>query len=203
MRTVIGLIAAFFLGTGIAQAQTAAELLAKIDEKAGENAQFRDLLSHPDPERSREAMRLMAESGNPDLMRMALNAGLASADPVAQRITLQGFFASGPTLQVTFDGSSLESTKNFTSDIGRIKGTVTGNGIGFFTGKLGKYDEQQSCWLWMSSNQCGVRLSDAGAALNLYGKWASVQINESRALTGEHSLYNTGVPVPFSIPVAP
>lgn len=191
------------LGHGGAQAQTAAELLQTLDAQMGETGQLRDLLSHPDPERSRGAMKLMAESGNPDLMRMAIDAGLSSADPVAQRIALEGYLQSKPVLQVSVDGSSLEDTKNLKSDMGQVNGTVSSSQIGYFTVKVGDFDDKKSCWRWADGKACLIRLTDAGASILLFKKWAALRVGENRALRGEHSLHYTGVPLPISIPVAP
>lgn len=203
MRAIFGAVIAVCAGPTSASGQTAAEILEQLNTQANEEQQYRDLLSHPDPNTSRGAMKIMASSGNPDLMRMALDAGLSSADPTSQRIALEGYFSSNPSLQITVDGSKLEDMRKLVQDMSGLGGTVDSAGKAFFTTKLGDYDAGQSCWVWHGTAECGIRLTDAGSSIRIYKKWAPMSLGEDRNLTGEHSFYYLGQPLAFVLPVAP
>ncbi len=186
----------------MAQTPSLDELRAQIDANVEQQNGYLDLLSNPDPQRAREAMAVFLASGDPKLMRMALDFGLTSSDPVLQRYSLEGFFNSGPALQLTFDGSGLEDTRGLTADLQALGGSLSGDKMGYANLKLGPPDEKAGCWLWEGSKECGVRLTDAAAAIHFRSYWYPMVL-EDGVLHGMSNMYSTQRPVPFTIPVTP
>lgn len=191
------------VSTAGAQTMTAAEIRAVVDQKLVSQDEYLGLLADRDPRRSRMAMQVMMGSGDVELVRLALDAGLVSNDPVVRRVALEAFFASLPVLQVNLDGSGIENRGWFNSNVASAGGTVNSAGKAMFVGKLGEYDPKQSCWLWANGTRCALALNDAGPVIQMFKGWSIITVNEDGMLVGETNMNNVDEPVPFSIPVRP
>ena len=202
MRAVIIAISVALASPALGQSISASDIAGQIDSKLAGQSEYRALLDDPDPRRSRAAMQIMMESGDVDLSRMALDFGMTSTDPVVRRLALEAFLNSRPALQVTFDGRGLDGDRHFKSNLSRLGGTVSANGFGFASLRLGEWDEEKSCWLWNGATDCGARLTDAGASITILGSWSQLFLNENGDLQGETNLHNVAQPVAFLIPVA-
>ena len=189
-----------FSGTAVAQSISIAELEKKINDAVEHQNGYLALLSDPDPRRAREAMNVFLASGDAELVRMALDFGLSSSNPALQRLALEGFFNDAPALQITFDGSALDSTSDFHNDLKNLNGSLSDSKIGYANLKLGPWSDEQDCWLWPDSDYCGVRLTDAASSIHFRGYWYPMHL-EDGILKGVSNMHYTKMPVPFSIPV--
>lgn len=202
-RSIIGILGLHLATAAGAQGLSPEEIGALVDEALGTQNEYQELLTDPDPRRSRAAMQIMSASGDPELVRMALDFGLSSTDPVVRRMALEGFFNSAPALQLTFDGSGLEDTRAFVNDISRMGGSYDDAMTAYAVLKVGDFDPAASCWTWDGQNQCALRLTDAGSAIHFQGYWYPIVLTEDRTLRGISTMYYTKEPVPFEIPVSP
>lgn len=197
------LIATMLLGgAAAAQSLTPEQIEEMVNQKLGGQNQYQALLSDPDGRRSRAAMAIMMASGDPDLVRMALDFGLTSTDRVVQRMALEGFFSAAPALHVTFDGSEVENLDGYKSDLRTLTGSVSDDLTGFALLKLGDWSPEEACWFWSDNRTCGVRLTDAGSSIFFQGYWYPMALADG-VLRGVSNMYYAKEPIPFSIPVAP
>jgi hypothetical protein len=189
--------------TATAQTMTAAEIREVVDQELASQDEYLSLLGDPDPRRSRAAIRAMMGSGDVDLVRLALDVGLVSDDPVVRRVALEAFFGSSPLLQVMLDGAAVENRSWFNSNIESARGTVDVSGKGFFVSKIGEFDPAQSCWLWSDGKRCAVALNDSGPVIQMFTGWSTMTLTEDGVLVGQTNMNGVTEPVPFAIPVRP
>lgn len=197
-------LSALVLSVGLVEAQTLDPdaLVNEIDGQMSNEEKFLELLGDANPARARLAMEMMLDSDDPAAERLALGFGLNSADPVFQRIALDGFFRTGPSLQVSFDASGIENLKGFTSDIQQLAGSVDDAQQGFAVLTVGDFSDAENCYQWAGSQDCGIRLTDAGASIYFRGYWYEITLHDDSTLRGISNMYYTEEPVPFVIPVA-
>lgn len=203
MTYMVALLLLLSAVTANAQTMTAAEIRDVVDRELASQDEYLVLLGDPDPRRSRAAIRAMMGSGDVDLVRLALDAGLISDDPVVRRVALEAFLGSSPLLQVTLDGAAVENRGWFNSNVESAQGTVDTTGKAFFVGKIGEFDPAQSCWLWSDGTRCAVALNDAGPVIQMFTGWSAMSLTEDGMLVGQTNMGNVAEPVPFAIPVRP
>lgn len=186
-----------------AQTLSAEDILAKVDEKVSAVGAYQVLLNDPDPTRSMAAMEVMLGSGDPGLVRLALDFGLYSPNTVVQRMALEGFFASGPLLNIFFSGEAAQKESNFPTTIQKsLRGSVDANGVGFTTILVGKLDPEKRCYVFASnSDYCFVSLSDNGVTVQLLEQKGALTLNDQGELVGFITLYRVDNPVSLRIPV--
>jgi len=187
-----------------AQTLSAADILAKVDQKVGSVNEYQALLNDPDPNRSMAAMEVMLESGDTRLVRMALDYGIYSPNPVVQRMALEGFFASGPNLNIYFSGTEAAEESWFTRNIvDYLSGSVDSAGEGFASLQVGKYHPDKKCYATATDDSdCFVFVSDAGVSIVLLKKQAALKLNDNGELLGPISLPNVTNGVTLRIPVS-
>lgn len=198
---VIGLVIFASSETANAQTPTAAELLARIDEKVAAQNPYQALLNDPDPQRSLAAMEVMLESGDPTLIKMATEFGLLSPNPQVQRVALHGIMSTQPVLTLRLDGTEIESP-NFKNSIQQwLKGSVTDEKLGYAPIGFGEWSEANSCYVTKVDKACGMTMTSDGTFLKIGNTTASVQLNlgADGVLTGSGFLYNVPDPVPMTI----
>ena len=184
-----------------AQTLSAADIKAQVDQKVAGLNEYQMLLNDPDPQRAMAAMRIMLDSKDPDLVRMALSYGIFSPNPAVRRTALEAFLASGPALRVTVDGSGANDPKDFAYFVKSLGGTIDEKGMAFLSLLVGAFDAEQNCYLLADTKGCVFRLSDAGQALMLWNTWWSLELGADGHLvgTGDMRKGNTGIGI--SIPV--
>jgi hypothetical protein len=184
-----------------AQTLSAADILAKVEEKVGGVNEYQALLNDPDPARSMAAMEVMLESGDPALVRMALDFGIYSPNPVVQRMALEGFFASGPRLNIYVSGEEARKERNFVVFFSNNRGSIDSAGVGFVDILVGKLNTEKNCYEHADRGDCLIALSDAGAIVFLGGVGLPVKLNDMGELSGEGNLPAVKPPVTLRIPV--
>lgn len=193
-----------------AQSISVEDLKAQIDARVGGLNEYQELLNDPDPNRSMAAMELMMASGDETLVNMAKNYGIFSPNPAVREAALNGYFASGPVLEMLFDGSNLDDSTDMTRVLGPINGSVSGTGIGYVSVKLGSYDAKNQCYTanvlsrTFLENGCFLRNSENGVAIFLWETWWRLTLNDEGALKGSgRASYNgrsiNGLPISIQI----
>ncbi|MFN4153901.1 MAG: hypothetical protein ACK4HF_04555 [Paracoccaceae bacterium] len=203
----IALSGAALLGAAaLANAQTlsAADILARVEQKVGGVNEYQALLNDPDPNRSMAAMEVMLDSGDSKLVRMALDYGIYSPNPVVQRMALEGFFASAPNLSLHFSGTEAAKESWYTNNISNyLKGSVDAAGDGFASIQAGKYDPEKKCYARADDEtDCFVSLSDAGVSIVILKKQGSLKLNDNAELIGTITLPGVNNAVTLRIPVS-
>jgi hypothetical protein len=208
-----GMVRAFAVGmilaAGAAQAAgaqslTPEQLQAMIDERVNAQNPYRAFLADPDPERSLAAMQIMLESGDPDLVRMALEFGLLSPNPTVRRIAVEAFMASGPVLSLRLDGTEVEDN-NYTSFVrGPLAGTLDADGVGFARLDVREISEDGTCYT-DDRQRCLFTINSDGVFLSAHLGYndprlnARMVVNDAGQLEGFATLYNVADPVPVTI----
>lgn len=195
---------AAFATPAAAQSLSAADILAKVEEKVGGGNEFQALLNDPDPARSMAAMEVMLESGDAKLVRMALDFGLYSPNPVVQRMALDGFFAASPNLGIYFSGEVAAKDNSYRSNIeGQMRGSVDSKGVGFVTLKVGAYSPERQCYFHdRSDSDCFLSVTDSGVAMTLLQQTGILRLNDAGELSGEISWTNVDGVVTLRVPVS-
>lgn len=201
---VILFSSAAFAIPAVAQSLSAADILAKVEEKVGGGNEFQALLNDPDPARSMAAMEVMLESGDAKLVRLALDFGLYSPNPVVQRMALDGFFAASPNLGIYFSGEAAAKDNSYRSNIeGQMRGSVDSKGVGFVTLKVGAYSPERQCYFHdRSDSDCFLSVTDSGVAMTLLQQTSILRLNDAGELSGEISWPNVDGVVTLRVPVS-
>lgn len=208
-KEIIGamLMAALSASLG-AQTLSPAEIRAMVDERAEGLNEYQALLNDPDPVRSIAAMKIMMQSGDWQLERMALEYGIYSTSTAVRRAALEAFFNASPTLEIWIDGSALDEKHDqsyFRGDVSGFLGSISSGPRGFLSLKVGDFDQENACWIIHSSNNkkgCLVRLSENSVTLELFGRWHNLVLNDEGELVGQLMTRSSAPPTPVSIKVA-
>jgi len=187
-----------------AQTLSAADILAKVEVKVGGVNEYQALLNDPDPARSMAAMEVMLESGDPELVRLALDFGIYSPNPVVQRMALEGFFLSAPRLNVYFSGAEAQKENQFRERIvDNLGGSIDSSGLGFTAILMGKFNSDNQCYPYANdANECLITLSDSGVVIFIERVRIPLKLNDIGELIGEGNLKFVDAPVSLRIPVA-
>jgi len=192
-------LAGFYCSASTAQTLSAADILAQVEEKVGGVNEYQALLNDPDPARSMAAMEVMLESGDPKLLRMALDFGLYSPNPLVQFTALKAFFDGKPLLRISIDGSGVKDQDYFLRSVRDLDGTVDASKIGHSIHKIGEFDTVNSCYVQVGNSRCFLRLTETEVSVNPWGaNWVRFVLNDQGALVGEVGFEP---PAPASIPV--
>lgn len=162
MIKFLSISSALFFAT-MAHSLTPEELRAKLDERASEVISFQTLLNDPDPVRSRAAMELMIESGNPALIRTAVEFGLQSAVAETRLSAFRAFLNTRPTLLINLDIAKAED-ESFES---RFKestgGSVLGGSIATYAINIGSFDAEKNCYVRSRQEKhCAIQIAPNG-----------------------------------------
>ena len=190
-------------GTSQAQAISAADIAAMVDERMGSVDEYAELLNDADPDRSLAAMQIMIGIDDAQISRMALQHGLTSTNPAVRRTALKAYFDTAPVLNIFIDGSSLDRER-LTGSINQRSGTVDGSGTAFLSYKVGAFDEKEGCYDFHSNaNYCLVTLSESNVSVGLWGRWTPLNLNAEGSLVGMVQVDRITPSVPVTIPVKP
>jgi hypothetical protein len=170
-----------------AQSLTPEHLQAMIDQELSQENPYKAILADPDPERSLAAMRIMLRSGDKELVALALEFGLLSPNPQVQRIAVEAYLATQPTLTLRIDGTRAQGNK--LADLVRyLDGTFDIEKMGFLRIDVGALSDDRTCYVDKASNsQCIVTVNSDGIFLTLY-RWGNSQINSRMQLNDSGGL---------------
>ena len=184
-----------------AQSLSAQDILAQVDKKVASGNEYQALLADPDPARALAAMQIMLASGDADLVRIALNAGLYSPNPTVQRTAFEAFIQTAPVLNIYIDGKSAGDADRFRGWIEYYSGTVNDKSVGFISQKVSDYDKYGSCYTYSGSSSCMFRISDDGISLNMWDTWNILRLNDQGELEGLVKVSDVKPTLPIRIPV--
>ncbi|MEM6727379.1 MAG: hypothetical protein AAF618_02655 [Pseudomonadota bacterium] len=187
-----------------AQSLTPEEVAALVDQRLNELNPYQSLLADPDPDRSFAAMQIMLESGDPVLMRMAIEFGLLSPNSAVRREAVEALLSSGPILTVVIDASGSEDLRNFGWNINRLAGTSDAENKGYIRLAVGEKSEEAECFLWRETSTCLFTVNADGVFLNVENSGTRFVVSrltsdDAGNLVGSATLYNTKGSFPASI----
>ncbi|NOR63727.1 MAG: hypothetical protein GQ535_14695 [Rhodobacteraceae bacterium] len=207
MKTILAsAIIALISSTAFAQSVSVADLRAQIDARVGGLNEYQELLNDPDPARSMAAMEIMMASGDPALVKMAKDYGIFSPNAAVRKAALDGYFASGPVLEMQFDLKDLRDANYFAMRaIEPYSGTVTTENTAFVQISVGDWVEKDQCFTvngWENGldEGCFLRNSENGTSLYFFGRWWFLTLNDQGELTGSGSgPRNSGIPISIQV----
>ena len=192
MLRILTVLAALSIGT-TSQALTPEELRALVDERISAADPFLELLNDPDPRRSLAAMELMLESGEPSLVRTAIDFGLLSAVPEVKRAAVIGVLKTRPTLLLKLEPS--ERPENFETNFREATdGTVLADGTATFKLNVGEFNKEGNCFLLTGTKRCAIEIIPTGITIHQHGFYSSDRVRstlffgEDEILSGETSV---------------
>lgn len=184
----------------VAQALTPEEIAAMVDQRMKDFNPYQELLNNPDPARSLEAMRIMIDSGDEDLERMALEYGLLSPNATTKRAAFESLLERKPIFSVRFDGSGVDDTDFAWNMRNRYSGTLDTTSVGYWRLPVGDFNEQAQCFVDAhDTDDCMITVNADGIFLTPDRMNARAQISDAGMLMGEASLAGVETAVPFSI----
>lgn len=137
------------LGTSalFAQSLSVDDLKAKIDAEMNKSNEYAELLNDPDPARAQMAMKMMLESGDPALVKIALEYGLYSPDASVRGQAVKAFFDSFPTVEILIDASSVRELGNIPRDIShKYNSGLNAENKAIIIRSIIGYDEKANCY---------------------------------------------------------
>lgn len=207
-----GFAALLFLALGLPGSAPAApltldQLKARIDAEMSKGDEYAQLLNDPDPARAQAAMRVMLESGDPEMRRIALQYGVFSPDPVVRGEAVQAFFEGKPVVQVHMDGARAEAdTLQRVLDF-RLGVALNPEAEGVWMGKLTEIAPDGTCYK-VTGWPPGCLFRAVGGTLQLQStdaRWYEVKMTDDGHLRSVVTLKGNGNdsagPVTLSIPV--
>lgn len=171
--------------TATAQTLTPEQIEAMVNERVDAQNPYQALLNDPDPERSLAAMRIMLESGDAELARMALEFGLLSPNPTVRRTAVEAFLTTQPVLSLRFQGD-LEWSNYATIVHRNYSGTTTPDGVGFWRMPVGPYSPKGRCFLRTNAREetCLVTVNADGVFISASELTARLEVDEVGQLAG-------------------
>lgn len=180
-----------------AQSLSPEDIARMLDEQAATPNPYAGLLNDPDPARSVGAMRIMMESGDRELIDIALEHGLLSANEAVRTAAFEAYLRTSPRLLVTFDGS--DGLSPGMKDIGRrMGGTFTDDGMIHARWQLGQYDDAKECTLMADKDECAATVNANGIFLHgdfNYSFRGAVTVSEDGNLIGSVLVSNDRYPI--------
>lgn len=188
-----------------AQSISIDELKAQVDQAVGARGEYHDLLSDPDPARAMAAMELMMGSGDPTLMRMAVENGIFSSNPAVRATALKAFLTAKPTVSAFLTIGEEFDDNQRTWVIGqavRIGGSVSPDNIAYFSLRVGDYDTEQDCYMNSDARQgCLFRVNDQTVSFRIFDTWNALLLEETGELVGSATPYANYPSAAVRIPV--
>lgn len=170
---------------GLGQSVSVADLQAQIDAEMKAGNEYTALIADPDPARALAAMKVMLRSGDPALVKIALEFGLYSPEPDVRFLALQGFFEGQPALELHVDGKGLDAN-DFAYWMNELfTAAVNAEGVAKGVVFVGKYDAGQKCYLMNDNNDCRVRHTENGTQIMLNRVWQEFVLTDDGALVGK------------------
>lgn len=182
-----------------AQSLSPEDIERMLDEEAEVANPYAVLLNNPDPSRSLGAMRIMMESGDPQLVDLALEFGLLSSDAAVRRQAVEHYVATGPYLSLVFDASNVEDNDVFSTVRSQLGGNFDADNLGYSTFKVGPYDPKQECYIHDGQDYCAVRFNASGIFIQGRTVNAKVNITETGQLVGQAELSRVDDLVPLTV----
>lgn len=116
---------------------------------------------------------------------MALNYGLYSPNLAVKRAALEAFIETQPVLNIYMEQAEGEKNEHWSLYASKGDGSILEDARFFYNYKIGKFDEEQSCYLYSKSNSyCMLRISDEQIGYSFWEKWHALKLNDQGQLIG-------------------
>lgn len=177
-----------------AQSLSVEDLQKQIDAEMTKGSEYGELLNDPDPKRALAAMKVMMASGDPELVKVAADYGLYSANEAVRAEALKGFLATKPRVDISFmeagsQGDFLFAMRKLYNSIPNSDGIVAATIV------VGEYDAKTDCY-GLGRRQCALQIRPGSIRISLNDLWTEVTLTEDAAITGNVDLGNaTNVPM--------
>ncbi|MFN4153900.1 MAG: hypothetical protein ACK4HF_04550 [Paracoccaceae bacterium] len=179
-------LASLVPGLCLAQALSIEEIQKQIDAEMTRTNPYGDLLNEPDPKRALAAMKVMMASGDPELVRIAADYGLYSANAAVRAEAFKAFLATKPRVDVYFSEDG--SRGNFSAAMGdKFRSEPNSKGIVATTLVIGDYDAKNDCYE-VGSSSCALQIRPEAIRINLSGRWNEVTLTDEASLVGNVNL---------------
>lgn len=183
-----------------AQSLSPEEIKAMVDQRVNALNPYQALLNDPDPARSLGAMQIMLESGDKELIRMALEFGLLSPSAAVKRAAFESYLASGPIFSIRFDGSEIKDSDYDNRMRNDWNGNLQPDRTGYWRIGVGAFLPEKKCYASTSyDNECFVTVNADGIFLTPRNMSARGLIGDDGVLAGFASLAYVDQPAPFVI----
>jgi len=183
-------IIALLAGLGVAHVPVACsaqsisieDLQKQIDEEMTKGNPYGDLLNEPDPKRALAAMKVMMASGDPELVKIAADYGLYSANSAVRAEALKALLATKPRIDVYFSESGAQGDfKRAMADL--FKSEPNAQGIVATTLVVGDYDASEDCY-GLGRKDCALQIRPEAIRIDLYNRWTEITLTENASLVG-------------------
>ena len=183
-----------------AQTISPEEIAAMVEDKVATINPYQELLNNPDPARSLAAMQIMLESGDAELVRLALEFGILSPSSAVRRTAFESYLTSQPVFSITIDGKGIKDN----SYVSRIRsvwnGTLDADGTGYWRIPVGPPLPEQKCHTNIEQpGTCFVTVNADGIFLTATYLNARGEISEDGRIVGVANVDAVAEPLPFSI----
>lgn len=184
----------FMSAAVLAQSLSIEDLQKQIDAEMTKGNPYADLLNDPDPKRALAAMKVMMASGDPELVKVAADYGLYSANEAVRAEALKGFLATKPRVDIYFteagsQGDFLRAMRDL------YNSTPNSDGVVAATFVVGEYDEKADCY-GMGRRECALQIRPEAIRISLNDVWTEVTLTEEASITGNVDLGRaTNVPM--------
>ncbi|WP_335948930.1 hypothetical protein [Salipiger bermudensis] len=195
---------AFVAPPALAQQLSLEELRAKVDQEMSKDDEIIAMLSSEDPARSQATMRVMLDSGDPEMTRIALENGIHSTDAVVRTLAVKGFLASEPLIEMHIDASD-EDQNELSYVLGDLQVAANADQQAVWIGQLEEGAADGTCYpaeRW--PGDCLFRA--VGGTLQIFGtdkRWHDLYLTDAGSLQSSMVLSraNTAIRVTATIPV--
>jgi hypothetical protein len=153
---IVALISLFSTSLLAQSTQSFDEFQSKLNEGVARIAQYQSVLQNPDARVQYEAVRLMLQSGDPALRRIAKEHALFSTNPVMRNSAIEAIFDGGGNIRLEVAAVDDTSSKVFDWVV-KIGGSHDGR-IGNLILPLGT--KSGNCWMQVRYNKyCQLSVS--------------------------------------------
>jgi hypothetical protein len=188
-------------GTAIAQSLTPEQIAAMVDQRVSDLNPYQALLNNPDPERSRLAMQVMLESGDAELVSMALEFGLLSPNPTVKRTAFEAWLSTSPILSIRFDGSEVKDNSYPAMIRDNWNGTLDGT-TGYWRVAVGGHLKESRCFAnTFNKEKCFITVNGDGLFFTPNYLNARGLLQDDGSIAGVGNIRHVDDPVPFSIKI--
>lgn len=177
-----------------AQSLSVEDLQKQIDAEMTKGSEYGELLNDPDPRRALAAMKVMMASGDPELVKVAADYGLYSANEAVRAEALKGFLATKPRVDVYFteagsQGDFPRVMQGLYSSIPNAEGVVATTLV------VGEYDAKADCYA-LGNRACALQIRPEAIRISLDSVWTEVTLTQDASIIGNvHLGRATNVPM--------
>ena len=160
------------------------------------------MLSSDDPKRAEATFKVMLESGDPEMRRIALENGIHSTNPVVRSMAVRAFLESEPVLELRIDGGATKREELQKVLDYYLKVLLDEKMQAVWIGTLGKGESDGTCYP-ASGGPGGCMLRVVGGTMQLRstdGRWSELTLTDTGALQTVVQLRDVGA-VTLTIPI--